>query len=394
MKTTVQSYNLPHVYLIRFSYMGQKYFKAGKAEGGLGRSAAIVKDLKKCPGVHNVEAPDFYPVKGSCLNVEQAVFGDPLISPFRVKNLVPASTEVFLATCEKTFVEVLKVKVLQVENITPGVKAPVAGRQAIDVIRSLVGQVPENGTVLDLCAGDGRLSDALADKVGEVRLVEIDKFNLPTTTKLNAVAKVMDMFDLPDGCWKSDLVIINPPFSNPEAIKNSKGFPGGGGYYWKFITKAKKHLNPGGQLVFIAPNSWESCLGSSSKDGRYEVLEYNASFGKHPPATVVVWTAGKFEVVNGRDSRKPEVPHFEVQVVGCGSGDDRGSWDAGLKQTYRAVRGDEVPTSRDILFRGPDSKKFVDWVVANKGVVSHWWGSSASGMDQIKTVAIKELLRK
>jgi len=392
MKTTVNPYDLPHVYLIRFSYMGQKYFKAGKAEGGLGRSSAIIKDLEKCPGVHSVEAPDFYPVKGSCLNVEQAVFGDPLISPFRVKNLVAASTEVFLASCEKTFVEVLKVKVLQVENIAPGVKAPVAGRQAMDVIGLLAARLPENGTVLDLCAGDGRLSNALANKAREIRLVEIDKFNLPTTTKINAVAKVIDVFDLPDGQWKSDLVIINPPFSDPEAIKNSKGFPGGGGYYWKFITKAKKHLNPGGQLVFIAPNSWESCLGSSSKDGRYEVLEYNASFGKHPPATVVVWTAGSFEVVNGRDSRKPEMPEFNVEVLKVG--ENREGWEAGLKQTYRVIKEGEKPTGRDILLKGPDAKKLVDWVVSNKEAVAHWWGSSASGMDQIKTGAIRELLRK
>jgi hypothetical protein len=217
----------------------------------------------------------------------------------------------------------------------------------------------------------------------------IDKFNLPTTTKLNAVAKVMGMFDLPDGYWKSDLVIINPPFSN-RGITGSKTSQY---YYWKFITKAKKHLNPGGQLVFIAPNTWESALNKESRDGRYEVLEYNASFGKHPPASVVLWTEGAFEVINGRDSRKPEVPDFDVVVLSTGKDKDRGPWEAGVGDFFNLLDSEKKAGPMDVLFSGPDSVACARWIMENKESIVHYWGKAA-GVNRLKTTTIKELLRK
>jgi hypothetical protein len=271
---------------------------------------------------------------------------------------------------------------------------PTASEAVINLIRSVILAMPNHQQVslLDLCSGDGALSNLLAGEVARIQQVTIDPpAALPGDAPNWAIdVKPGDVLAIPDG-RRADVVVMNPPFSDPDAEKIGGGLNTSQNYFWQFIRKAQA-LAP--VVIFIAPQTWESGLNAETRTGVYEVLEYAANFEGHPTASVVRWTAGpEFRVIGGRDSRKPVVPRFNVEVMKTSNQPGRTGWDAGLKMTGRVIREGEVPTCRDILLTGPDATACAQWLEANFDALMSWWGTSASNARQIKTSAVRELLK-
>lgn len=270
-------------------------------------------------------------------------------------------------------------------------KAPEASDSVVELIQELIRAMPAYSqlSILDLCAGDGRLTNALADDGATVHQVEVDP-PLNTEAPVEACMHVGDMLKLRDGQFSSDVVVMNPPFSD----RKETGSKTSSNHYWKFVRKAKKHVAPGGCLIFIAPQTWESAIAKEDQDGTYEVLVADADFGpKHPNAAIIRWTAGVYAVQGGRDSRKLAMPAFDAEVLPTRRAAMEvpdGHW--GVSQTFNLLQAGDTAAPRATLLRGPDAEACAKWIIEHKDVLTAWWGTAADGMKRLQTTQIKQLL--
>jgi hypothetical protein len=191
---------------------------------------------------------------------------------------------------------------------------------------------------------------------------------------------------------KFDFIFMNPPFS--LKVYNN-GINTGSNYYWPFIDRCQSLLAPGGVLVFIAPDSWESGLNATRRRGHYLVLQKSALFpGDAPPASIVLWVNEPgFSINGGRDDSKPVLPRvFNTTVLKTAKGTRRIHNGYGVTQDWIKVTPGYNASGFDILLEGPDSEAFADWLLANKSSIINWRGATASGRPQLRVTAAKELL--
>jgi adenine-specific DNA-methyltransferase len=114
------------------------------------------------------------------------------------------------------------------------------------------------GRVLEPSCGDGAFVAALPEAVA----LELDASIAP------ASAQIVDFFAYPE-TEKFDTIIGNPPYVRsrdvlPETGKllTSQLLDGHSNLYLHFIEKCVRHLNPGGELIFITPRDFLKSTGS------------------------------------------------------------------------------------------------------------------------------------
>ena len=265
---------------------------------------------------------------------------------------------------------------------------PESSEAVIDLVHNTITNMPNHKqlNVLDLCSGDGALSNNLVGQVARIQQVTIDPpATLPGDVPNFDIQVVPgDVLAIPDG-HRADVVIMNPPFSDRKETGSKTSNNG----FWQFVRKAQS-LAP--VVIFIAPQTWESALAKEDRVGIYEVMEYAADFGRHPTASVIRWTAGpEFKIVGGRDDRRPKMPKFNVEVL---SSDrvKRIAFGYGVTEFGKLiVPGDEASPMASLL-SGEDAEACARWVVANRAALVAWWGAPANGHGKVRISAIKELL--
>jgi adenine-specific DNA-methyltransferase len=114
------------------------------------------------------------------------------------------------------------------------------------------------GRLLEPSCGDGAFLGALPEAVA----LEMDASIAP------ASAQVMDFFAYPE-TEKFDTIVGNPPYVRsrdvlPETAKllESQLLDGHANLYLHFIEKCVRHLNPGGELIFITPRDFLKSTGA------------------------------------------------------------------------------------------------------------------------------------
>ena len=265
---------------------------------------------------------------------------------------------------------------------------PSATASVVDLFRSIILAMPNHKqlSILDLCSGDGVLSNNLVGEVNRVAQVTIDPpATLPGDVPNFDVQVIPgDALAIPDG-RRADVVVMNPPFSNRKETGSGQS----NNYFWHFIRKAQA-LAP--VVVFIAPQTWESGLAKEDQTGTYEVIEYAADFGPHPTASVVRWTAGpEFRIIGGRDDRKPEMPKFDVEVLPSDM-TKRTAPSYGVTEFGSLIEPGAEASPRATLLQGVDAEACARWVVANRAALVAWWGAPANGHGKVRISAIRELL--
>lgn len=108
------------------------------------------------------------------------------------------------------------------------------------------------GRTLDPAAGDG----AFSRRIPGCEAIEIDPAVAPPG------ARVMDFFALPPS-EKFDTIIGNPPYVRQQdipartlALLDKEMFDRRSNLFLHFIERAVRHLNPGGELIFIVPREF------------------------------------------------------------------------------------------------------------------------------------------
>jgi adenine-specific DNA-methyltransferase len=114
------------------------------------------------------------------------------------------------------------------------------------------------GRVLEPSCGEGAFLTALPDAVA----LELDASIAP------ASAKIVDFFAYPE-TEKFDTIVGNPPYVRsrdvlPPTAKllTSQLLDGHANLYLHFIEKCVRHLNPGGELIFITPRDFLKSTGA------------------------------------------------------------------------------------------------------------------------------------
>jgi adenine-specific DNA-methyltransferase len=120
------------------------------------------------------------------------------------------------------------------------------------VVRRMLGLVRKHGRVLEPSCGDG----AFARHLPGCTAIEIDARHCP------AGALNQDFFAFPVG-ERFATIIGNPPYVRyqdiPEATRallSAEHFDGRSNLYLFFIEKCLRHLEPGGELIFITPRDF------------------------------------------------------------------------------------------------------------------------------------------
>ncbi len=120
------------------------------------------------------------------------------------------------------------------------------------VVEAMLALRRRSGRVLEPSAGDGAFSRRIPGCVA----VEIDPRHAPPG------AIVMDFFAYPES-ERFHTIIGNPPYVRfqdiaPETrqLLNRQHFDGRSNLYLFFIEKAVRHLEPGGELIFITPRDF------------------------------------------------------------------------------------------------------------------------------------------
>lgn len=121
-----------------------------------------------------------------------------------------------------------------------------------DVVATMLALRRNSGRTLEPSAGDG----AFARKIRGCVAIELDQ------RVAHKGALIMDFFSYPD-TEKFDSVIGNPPYvRHQDIVPSTKSlldgtlFDGRSNLYLYFIQKAVRHLNPGGELIFIVPRDF------------------------------------------------------------------------------------------------------------------------------------------
>ena len=133
------------------------------------------------------------------------------------------------------------------------------------VVDYMLGLRARSGRVLDPACGDGAFSSRLTGCVA----IEIDpRFAPPGALK-------MDFFAYPES-EKFDTIIGNPPYVRFQDIAPATRaqlsldrFDARSNLYLFFIEKCLRHLNPGGELIFITPRDF---LKATSSAGLNQLL--------------------------------------------------------------------------------------------------------------------------
>jgi adenine-specific DNA-methyltransferase len=187
------------------------------------------------------------------------------------------------------------------------------------VVDFMLGLCTNHGRALEPAAGDGAFFAALQARHPGCVGVEIDPRVAPEGTR------VMDFFDLPEA-ERFDTIVGNPPYVRYQDVAvdtrnklKSAFFDKRSNLFLFFIEKCIRHLNPGGELVFIVPrefikltaarklNAWLAAEGSFTHF--YETGDTRI-FGEHTPNCAI------FRFEKGRTDRHMADGRRFVEVDG------------------------------------------------------------------------------
>lgn len=120
------------------------------------------------------------------------------------------------------------------------------------IVERMLALCRNRGRTLDPCAGDG----AFCSRIPGCEAIEVDPRVAPKT------AQVMDFFALPED-EKFSTIIGNPPYVRYQDIPDETRrrldkhmFDQRSNLYLHFIAKAVRHLEAGGELIFIVPREF------------------------------------------------------------------------------------------------------------------------------------------
>ena len=173
------------------------------------------------------------------------------------------------------------------------------------VVDFMLGLCRNSGRVLEPSAGDGAFYNALAGRGADVTGIEIDRRVAP------AGARVMDFFDLPDS-ERFASIVGNPPYVRYQDIAvdtrkklKSPLFDRRSNLFLFFIEKCIRHLEPGGELIFIVPrefikltsarklNAWLFTQGSITHF--FETGDVRVFSGATPNCCIFRFEKGRFD---------------------------------------------------------------------------------------------------
>lgn len=173
------------------------------------------------------------------------------------------------------------------------------------VVEFMLGLCRNRGRVLEPSAGDGAFYHALRQQGRELTGVEIDRRVAP------AGARVMDFFALPES-ERFATIVGNPPYVRYQDIAvntrkrlKSPLFDKRSNLFLFFIEKCIRHLEPGGELVFIVPrefikltsarklNAWLFTQGSITHF--FETGDVRVFAGATPNCCIFRFEKGRFD---------------------------------------------------------------------------------------------------
>ena len=173
------------------------------------------------------------------------------------------------------------------------------------VVEFMLDLCANTGSVLEPSAGDGAFFNELQRRGRAVTGIEIDPGVAP------AGARVMDFFDLPESARFASIV-GNPPYVRYQDIApatrerlKSPLFDKRSNLFLFFIEKCIRHLEPGGELVFIVPrefikltsarklNAW--LFGQGSITHFFETGDVRVFAGANPNCCIFRFEKGRFD---------------------------------------------------------------------------------------------------
>ena len=174
-----------------------------------------------------------------------------------------------------------------------------------NVVAFMLDLCQNRGRILEPSSGDGAFFTTLIEQGRDCVGIELDPRVAPPG------ARVMDFFDYPE-TERFDSIIGNPPYvryqdiaDNTKAKLRSPLFDKRSNLFLFFIEKCVRHLNPGGELVFIVPrefikltaakkmNAWLYEQGSITHF--YETGDVRI-FGEHTPNCAIFrFEKGRFD---------------------------------------------------------------------------------------------------
>ena len=132
-----------------------------------------------------------------------------------------------------------------------------------DIVERMIGLMRNRGRTLEPACGDGAFLARLGESLEHVVGIELDPRLAPSG------AHILDFFDYPES-ERFDTIIGNPPYVKardilPETRRRLGSFllNGHANLCLHFIEKCVRHLNPGGELIFITPRDFLKATGSA-----------------------------------------------------------------------------------------------------------------------------------
>ncbi len=181
------------------------------------------------------------------------------------------------------------------------------------VVEFMLDLCANTGSVLEPSAGDGAFFNELRRRGRDVTGVELDPGVAP------AGARVMDFFDLPENA-RFATIVGNPPYVRYQDIApptrgrlKSPLFDRRSNLFLFFIEKCIRHLEPGGELVFIVPrefikltsarklNAW--LFGQGSITHFFETGDVRVFAGANPNCCIFRFEKGRVDrrMADGRN---------------------------------------------------------------------------------------------
>jgi adenine-specific DNA-methyltransferase len=131
------------------------------------------------------------------------------------------------------------------------------------IVLRMLGLMRNKGRILEPACGDGAFVAHLPPHYPQTVAIELDPVHCPAGA-LNA-----DFFTYPEA-EKFDTIIGNPPYVKARDIAvqtrrhfTSRLLDGHANLYLHFIEKCVRHLNPGGELIFITPREFLKATGAT-----------------------------------------------------------------------------------------------------------------------------------
>lgn len=137
-------------------------------------------------------------------------------------------------------------------------------------------EVPECGSLIDLCAGIGRLAFTCRDRAKRIVCVELNADYAAVGKRVLPEAEwvVSDAFSL-EGLGHFDVAISNPPFGTVRTGAANRGRYTGASFEYKLIEVASKMADHG---VFIVPQQSAPFRYSGRQSFSVEITEQCAKF--------------------------------------------------------------------------------------------------------------------